>query len=252
MTNLARKYPALAGESWRNSDPVIDQIHAPMLTAKADGKEFSPAAYFHPDISRELEAVHDLPASQVDSTWLDANGFSFKNSNLAERRPDGTTELNPSDRRQNSYLYAQALDALDGPVGVPVLILHDPAAPLYAAPPTFTPTVAAVSVTYGWSVQRIARFLMHGWSSQCYWTGKRTQVGNPKLNCNGSTDWGLLVSCGGRIHLFPTCDRCRWEFSKDVTKGGWPSGFHTDHGKLDYVENDGWMAEHGWPADQFA
>jgi hypothetical protein len=281
-----REIEWLRDEGWRERTPFGERLDVALKSDRlpnTDGSlpgPHSPLARFHPDISAALDIAIRVPTSIPDPDWLRRNGFTFEHSNLPERRVqpeqfgcgDESCDCEPKSQPQGSVIrldhrdrkadYRAGLAVASVGIAVRTVVLHDPNAPTYSPKPisltklggNWTPTLVAFPLPYGWSTERVARFVMDQFASKCYWTGKRTKVQfpqSPNANCSRNPDVGMLVSSGGsgRTHVFPTCDVCRWQLSKDIERNGWINGGGSVPG-LDYVVNDGWVRRTGLAEDK--
>ncbi|MBF6131607.1 hypothetical protein IU501_01125 [Nocardia otitidiscaviarum] len=221
--HLCEKYPAaLDLDSWRNSSAIGDQLEAAMEHSR---RAYSPAAWFHPEISAALDQIVQKPTIVPDAPWLHEHApFTLGEPDLLDRF---------------------AVDSLvNAPVGLRAVVLHDPHAPVFwpmeTGAPCLVPTLVAFPVLPGATDREIAAAALDKFASACHWRDLRKSSHPEARKCTGRPDWGMLIDARARVHVLPTCDACRWDFGKDVRKDGWTHRDGLDAGQLDYAFNKRW------------
>ncbi len=207
---LLEKYPAM-DHDYHTDSVAYDQIAAavgPETNAFGQVKEYSPQAWWHPEIVEKLEAARAEPTTIPSGDWLRAQGFGYAHSNLPDRKPmeaqygpddwlDPTEECG-HDLSQNQVIgidHTQTLadyrlgveNAITGPFGLRTVRLVAPEAPLFAPPLPLkwtedgfaplgnggdnnaTPTQVALPVPPGWTTERVARMAVLRWATECAW-----------------------------------------------------------------------------------
>lgn len=197
--------------SFHTDSAAYDQIAAavgPETNAFGQVKEYSPQAWWHPDIVAKLEAAREVPTTIPSGDWLRANEFGYAYSNLPDRKPmeaqygpddwlDPTEECG-HDLSRNQVIgidHTKALadyrlgveNAITGPFGLRTVRLVAPEAPLFAPPLPLkwtdggfaplgngggnnaTPTQVALPVPPGWTTERVARMAVMKWATECAW-----------------------------------------------------------------------------------
>ncbi|MFE6919699.1 hypothetical protein ACFVAV_01505 [Nocardia sp. NPDC057663] len=276
---------------WRDASSLGDQIDCaldPDRLPKADGEpqaRLSAGAWVHPVILAALERAlldeeNRLRTTFADDGWYARHLFDWEHSNLPDRRPmsaefgcgetdcddfghAGTLAATAGESRDsNRAIFGTGLAAATtGPAGCRAVVLHDPNAPMFT--PRFrlrywrewvdgTPTVIAYPIPPGYTAERVSRVVFHQFATRCYWCC--TRVGK------GPHDGGgMMVDCGGAVHVFPTCRACADKFDTDLHDAvkhcyDWPKERRArwrNDAQLDYVTDTNWDHATGWPADRW-